>query len=105
MRKSHHSRRPLWQARGLAFSLLGGSLLFPASTYAQAGFNPALQNPGLQQQQNLQQLQQIQMPGVQRSNPAPLIKVIDPRAPLPSTPPTKTCLPQQPQDCQNGKSK
>jgi len=105
MRKSHHSSRPLGRARGLAFYLLGGSLLFPASTCAQAGFNPGLQNPGLQQQQNLLQLQQIQMPDVQRSKPAPLIQVIDPSAPLPTTPPPKACEPQRTQDCQYETSK
>lgn len=47
-----------------------------------AEVNPAALNPGLQQRQLLQQQQQQQLPEVQRSEPAPLIRMNDPEADL-----------------------
>lgn len=54
-----------------------------------AQLNPSLLNPGVQQQQQLQQQRQQRLPDVQRSQPAPLIDVIEPEAqPQPQHPKT-----------------
>lgn len=55
--------------------------------------NPAALNPGLQQRQLIQQLPLQQLPEVQRSEPAPLIQMMDPAkdpAPPESDEPTRS---------------
>lgn len=48
-------------------------LVAPRSLRAQ--INPAALNPGLQQQQGLEQLRQQRLPNVQQTTPSPLIRM------------------------------
>lgn len=68
----HHNQAPSRRAaRSAALMLLAGPHL---AAPAQAQINPGTLNPGLQQQQELQQQQQQRLPEVQREAPAPLIQ-------------------------------
>ena len=67
----------------MALALTGCSLaLAQRSAQAQA-FNPGVLNPGLQQQQQLQEQQQERLPQVERGEPKPLLQEEEPTAPAP----------------------
>ncbi len=70
-------------ARGMVLALSGCSLALAQRDAQAQAFNPATLNPGLQQQQQLQDQQLERLPQVEREEPKPLFSEEEPTGPAP----------------------